>query len=177
MHKILVHAQDSCACARILCMHKSLSTVVLLFVLYSDILTWDPSRVVWEGLRSILDPLKDCFVPYIQNKYWVLVLPILVYYCLLLPIKPSRSMFSPILKFARGDILNRPKWWHQVQLRPLQLRPEAIITVVYNLLQIMLGSSTVGGGGNTICNSIGNSIKKKTDFPDTPFTIISNFLD
>ena len=57
MRKILVHAEDSCACTRILTL-CNLSTNILLFD--SHILTRDPSRMVREGLRSLLDPLKNC---------------------------------------------------------------------------------------------------------------------
>ena len=34
MHKILVHAQESCACARILCMHKNLVLAQVLLKLF-----------------------------------------------------------------------------------------------------------------------------------------------
>ena len=61
------------------------------FCFDSHILTQDPSRVVREGLRSILDPLNKGNCPYIETNCWVLVLPINVYYCILDPIGQCAS--------------------------------------------------------------------------------------
>ena len=79
MHKNLVHAQESCACTRILTFSIFLTTFWLLFD--SHILAQDRSRMVREGLRSILDPLNN-YVFHIFFLYWLLVLPIIAY-CLL----------------------------------------------------------------------------------------------
>ena len=92
-HKILVHAQDSCACTTLLCMHnilvpaqESCACTRFWHVLTncwlsvdSHILTRDPSRMVREGLRSILDPLKNSCFPYEFLKSWVFVLPSIAY--------------------------------------------------------------------------------------------------
>jgi len=56
MHKNLVHAQESCACARISSFWYVSTTFWFLFDSHSHILTRDPSTMVREGLRSILDP-------------------------------------------------------------------------------------------------------------------------
>ena len=65
MHKNLVLAQESCACARILSFWYIFTTFGFLFD--SHILTREPSRMVREGLRSILDldPLNKCVFQYI----------------------------------------------------------------------------------------------------------------
>ena len=87
------------ACTRILCMHKNLNILTCcdkhLILLDSHILTRDPSRMVREGLRSILGPLNN-ISSHTFFKYWVLVLLIMAY-CLLpfgLPLGLSIGSFE-----------------------------------------------------------------------------------
>ena len=119
MHKILVHAQDSCACTRVLCMHKSVvhaqescaCTRILTFLtcsvwrilqkvklfVYPLNLAGNPSPVAQKGTRSkyraatiLKSPLPNMFFLIWQN-----LAQLHIGYCpgvgLLVPIGPSKG--------------------------------------------------------------------------------------